>query len=518
MPEAEGKARNGIIRRHPVVAYFALTFVLSWIGALLVALPRLLRREELPELTGILMFPAMLLGPSIAGIVMNWVLDGRAGLVNLAAGLRHWRVGRWYAALLIPPALVLGVLTCLRVLVSPAFTPNLFWMGILFGIPAGFLEEIGWTGFAFPRMRASMGGTRAAIVLGVVWSIWHVPVINWLGTKTPHGRYWLPFFLAFGLAMTAMRVLIGWLYSNTGSVLLAQLMHVSSTGALVVFSAPRVTGAQEVAWYALYGAALWALVVAGLRPSGRLALLLIVAGISSNSFGTTVVVLIRDNNVWMAADSRQGDASGTRRYGCQIGQGKDFYWASASPGDEAPAFHIDQAMKRIQASDGTLLERMKALIEKSKIPITEQLEKLRAADQKRFQTLMKVANHDLVKIVFVGIEKHVPTVVWATLVAEEQAGRIVVSTDTLKSVIPAEVRDGVVGAGRTKEALEYLGAHHWETGADPVPLLRESLQAEAGPHAASGTISVLRFSETGAEWVDRGKCNQLDSGKSVTGR
>jgi hypothetical protein len=57
--------------------------------------------------------------------------------------------------------------------------------------------------------------------------------------------------------MTAMRVLIAWLYSNTKSVLLAQLMHACYTGSLVIFSPPGVTAAQEVFWYALYAAALW---------------------------------------------------------------------------------------------------------------------------------------------------------------------------------------------------------------------------------------------------------------------
>jgi uncharacterized protein len=56
------------------------------------------------------------------------------------------------------------------------------------------------------------------------------------------------FFLAFSLAMTAMRVLIAWIYTNTKSVLLAQLMHVSSTGSLVLLSAARVTALQEAMW------------------------------------------------------------------------------------------------------------------------------------------------------------------------------------------------------------------------------------------------------------------------------
>jgi uncharacterized membrane protein len=83
--------------------------------------------------------------------------------------------------------------------------------------------------------------------------LWHLPVINYLGTATatPHGEYWYAFFLAFSVAMTAMRVLICWIYTNTESVLLTQFMHVSSTGSLVIFSAPRVGAAQEAVWYGL---------------------------------------------------------------------------------------------------------------------------------------------------------------------------------------------------------------------------------------------------------------------------
>ena len=69
--------------------------------------------------------------------------------------------------------------------------------------------------------------------------------------------------------MTAMRVLIAWIYTNTKSVLLAQLMHVSSTGSLVIFSAPRVTALQEVMWYALYGTALWAVVAIVVQTFGK---------------------------------------------------------------------------------------------------------------------------------------------------------------------------------------------------------------------------------------------------------
>jgi uncharacterized protein len=177
---------------------------------------------------------------------------GKSGLRVLCFQMfRAWVPLRWYMALLLPPSLVLAVLLFLERFVSPVYAPNHFFTGILFGIPAGFLEEIGWTGYAIPKMRSQSNGLAPSILLGLLWSLWHLPVINYLGTATPHGDYWLPFFLAFSLAMTAMRVLIAWVYANTKSVLLTQLMHVSSTSSLVLFGAARVTAAQEAMWYAV---------------------------------------------------------------------------------------------------------------------------------------------------------------------------------------------------------------------------------------------------------------------------
>ncbi|MGA9042893.1 MAG: CPBP family intramembrane glutamic endopeptidase [Terriglobales bacterium] len=212
----------------------------------------------------------MLLGPCVIGVVLTGIVDGRNGLRDLFSRLFRWRVpAAWYAALLIPPILVLTVLFCLKTFVSPVYASNRFLIGILFGLPAGFLEEIGWTGYAFPKMQSQNNALAPAILLGLLWSIWHLPVINFLGIASPHGAYWFPFLLSFTLAMTAMRVLISWIYSNTNSILLAQIMHVSSTGALVVFGAPRVNAAQEATWYGLYGVSLWLAVAIVVKIYGK---------------------------------------------------------------------------------------------------------------------------------------------------------------------------------------------------------------------------------------------------------
>jgi membrane protease YdiL (CAAX protease family) len=208
------------------------------------------------------MFPAMLLGPALSGIFLTRRLDGRGGLLAVFARMRRFQFNpRLYLALLIPLVLILGVLLALKTFVSPVYRPNRFWLGITFAIPAGILEEIGWMGFAYPKLRLRFAVLPAAAILGLFWGLWHAPVIDFLGAASPHGSALPFFFAAFVAIMSAIRVLIAWFYERTQSIALCQLIHVASTGSLVVFSPPAVTPMQETFWYAAYAAALWLLVV-----------------------------------------------------------------------------------------------------------------------------------------------------------------------------------------------------------------------------------------------------------------
>jgi membrane protease YdiL (CAAX protease family) len=251
---------RSLVTRHPVTIYFVATFAISWTGAMAVAAPALMRGVPLPKMAGLMMFPIMLLGPCLTGVALARIAWGASGLKELLTQMRRIRLGGWYAGLLIPPSLILAVLLFLKTCVSSVYAPNKFFIGIAFGVIAGFLEEIGWMGYAFRALSVQRSEFSAAVLIGLLWGFWHLPVIDFLGTASPHGSYLIPYFLAFIAVMTAMRVLIAWLYANTKSVFLTQLMHVSSTGSLVALSPPAVTAQQEAMWYGIYAVILWVVV------------------------------------------------------------------------------------------------------------------------------------------------------------------------------------------------------------------------------------------------------------------
>jgi membrane protease YdiL (CAAX protease family) len=246
-----------LIRRFPLSIFFAMVYAASLVALIVVGRPPLPGEPGHPPVAPLIVFPFMVITVAAAGVGLTALQGGRTAVATLLRGSRNWGVGRTnWAALLIPPASILTTLLLLRLIVSSAFAPQIFPLGIVFGLVAGFLEELGWTGYAYPRMAQRQGPLLGAVVLGVLWGLWHLPVVDSLGAAAPHGRYWLLFFGAFVIALTALRVLIAWIYNRSGSLLMAQLMHASSTGFLVVLGAPHVTATQEATWYAVYGLAL----------------------------------------------------------------------------------------------------------------------------------------------------------------------------------------------------------------------------------------------------------------------
>lgn len=257
-------------RRDPLSSYFALVFGISWGGILIIMGSTDFNLIELRPLDTGLIFASMLLGPSVAGLAMTAMLEGRAGLRHLASRAAHYRVGlRWYlVALLTMPLLLLVTLWPLSVFVDPAFAPRFQWPMFAIGLVAGSFEEVGWTGFATSRLLARHRLPVAGLSLGLVWALWH-GLVDFRQNFNTLGMAWLLEFAVFYVAaLTAYRVLMTWVYANTQSLLLAALMHASYTGWLFVLY-PATSLEQGLVWQTALAVALCAVVAAVLAVLAR---------------------------------------------------------------------------------------------------------------------------------------------------------------------------------------------------------------------------------------------------------
>lgn len=246
------------IQRHPVAVYFVLVFLISWVGVYIAVGTRFLGGEG-PDLAdiGVMAIP-MLATPFLVGSLMTYLVDGGEGLSDLWSRMRKWDVGfRWYLPLAIFPVLLASVMLVLSAVVSPQMAPTFVFPFIFIGLVTGFLEETGWAGFAFPRMSLRHSALGAALMLGLIHGVWHFWA-DFLGNFGTMGRYyWLVYNAGFFAHVVALRILISWVYANTGSLLLAVLMHASSTGFYGFFTAGLVDPRLRTIFYIVYGTALW---------------------------------------------------------------------------------------------------------------------------------------------------------------------------------------------------------------------------------------------------------------------
>lgn len=172
--------------------FVLLTVALSWpvwiIGWLLAGRPHALSAPG--------MVPAIYAGsfaPGLAAAILS-ALHGRDALLAWAGGFVRFRCGwRPYAIALLPLPLVILALTWLlgyspRPGASHGMPPVAFWLtlfpvSIFNGVATAIMgagplgEEGGWRGYLLPGLLSRMGEVRASALLGLVWALWHLPVM-----------------------------------------------------------------------------------------------------------------------------------------------------------------------------------------------------------------------------------------------------------------------------------------------------------------------------------------------------
>ena len=247
-----------MIRRHQLVSFFLLAYLLSWYPWL-IALARHATTGPNP------------LGPMAAALIVAAVAGRGAGLRELLARLVRVRFAwRWYAVALLLPVLACACAAAVAVLLG-APRPDLallpgwrqaadrFVFILLF---IGLGEETGWRGFALPRLQQRRSPLGASLVLAPLWALWHLPL---LGTE-----FAPPVVPAFLIAIVPATLVATWLFNHTrGSVVPQMLFHatVNTVSSGAVFPLFRV-GALTTLWYVY--AALWVAVAAIVIAAGGL--------------------------------------------------------------------------------------------------------------------------------------------------------------------------------------------------------------------------------------------------------
>lgn len=227
--------------------FFLLTFALTWTAWVAPS------AWTSPPDAGVFALggPVFLLGvcaPAIVAVGLTAVAEGRTGVTRLLSRVGRWRVslGLYAFAIFYMAATKLVAAVAVRMATGawPAFgdTPLLLMLGgILVSTWTQAGEELGWRGFALPRLAARLGLGPASVLLGVIWALWHLPLFYLAGSGSDGQSF--PIYL---LHVVALSVAMAWLYwQSDGSLLLVMVMHASVNNTTGIVPA-AVPGAVDV--------------------------------------------------------------------------------------------------------------------------------------------------------------------------------------------------------------------------------------------------------------------------------
>jgi len=229
------------LRQHSIGGYFLLAYVISWfVWAPLVASAQGWYEGPVSPYLYALGF----MGPMVAAVVVTGIHEGAAGLRRLLSHVLRYRIGiRWYLFALFASPILFGLSAAIAHLlgdpwpdwhlygrmddVFPGLGLVASWLGHLFIVCMG--EEVGWRGYALPRLQRGRSALKATAILSVVWALWHVPTFLF-DQDLAQG---LGMAVGFLFATFPVAVLYTWLYNSSGgSVLLVSLWSSSMTLAI----------------------------------------------------------------------------------------------------------------------------------------------------------------------------------------------------------------------------------------------------------------------------------------------
>jgi membrane protease YdiL (CAAX protease family) len=240
--------------RHPVAVFAVLAYTLSW----LCWLPLLVDRQDVVGWSASTYLHLLGgLGPAVAAVVVTAAVAGRTGVADLLRRTVAWRGRlRWIALAVAGPLALFGVAVLVARVVEgtwpdlarfgasteyPALQLVVFWLANL--LFYGFGEEIGWRGFAQPTLERRHSALRAALVISVIWTAWHLPLFGIAATYRAMPAIG---FIGFFLSMVSASLVLAWLYRR-GGILAAATFHavfdIATTTPTTTVLIPTVMGA-----------------------------------------------------------------------------------------------------------------------------------------------------------------------------------------------------------------------------------------------------------------------------------
>lgn len=182
--------------------------------------------------------PAALIG----AIATTLSTSGRVGLGELLTRAFRWRFSPiWYAAAFLIPFAVVAVSTGVAVLeggaeISDRWFAPIFPLAFLafFLFHNGIGEEVGWRGFALPRLQQKFGSLGGSIIVGILWALWHTPLFLMPGTSQ-YGSSLLSYVWLLVCWSVIMTMLVN---KAGGSVLVAIIFH--ETCNFIAFTITRI--------------------------------------------------------------------------------------------------------------------------------------------------------------------------------------------------------------------------------------------------------------------------------------
>jgi len=222
------------MKKNSLLYFFILTFVVTWAMWFPAALTKLGGGTSMLGPDGLGQFGRW--APGIVAIILTGFVAGKKGIRALFRPLKIWRVDiGWYLFALLFQPILFFIAKWIDVLLGNIYEINsplttgvdapiafVIPVVIITAIPGAFIEELGWRGFALPRLQNKNTALMASVILGLMWGIWHIPSMLYFGETSG---------LAIGLAVLntiPLAILFTWLFNNTqGSLTLAMLFHAS---------------------------------------------------------------------------------------------------------------------------------------------------------------------------------------------------------------------------------------------------------------------------------------------------